>query len=779
MSDRRAFLTTVTGSLAGFLVPAIVPRTPSGALAVTAEPTLFWANPSGRANLVRFLVTGTSAPAGRLRVYDRSRRLLGTAGLLRVEGALRGELWIDLERPVTVTSELEAPGLGRVLRTSHRLVPTPRWTIVWLTAADPTALRAQLENLTPLERAVREAIWREAGVIANPLAAAGRLHVLDHLEFLRLGAVGGALADSLGIPLATAALADAVEALPTTTPLALAGAGVPLLVRRFGMEPFAWWPSPDGSRLLAATLPAGADPGALGFSAGPDEMADRIDLHLRSSAVAASLQRDAAGDPLTFVLQTAVTDEIPAMVVSVREWNRRFAHPRIVLGGADDLARVSAHVPPALPTIASTESSEVALPDPAMLVQVAQARRDEGHHRLQHALAPFAALMTGQSADVDAARAIAAAIDTRVGGYMVVNPSPFRRTDAVTLPDGRMQLVTDVPGYGYTFVLDDGVTPLTRAYDRGEDLPAIDSGGLSVEIESRTGAIGSLRRLGHWRQWVARAGANGAAGAALEGIELQRFPGIGTRVVLARRAPGVGTFSSTILACDALPWIDIENRAGPEGQTPHIWTFDFAIDEPALRWEIPAGHTQGQPPLRYLAHLRWLALDAPDGSVLFRGSETPYVAVEPDARLEAPAADGPTRYRLQLTWETPSVVECTEFGWNTEPLVVLPVSGRNAGRAPRFGTPFVLDQDDAAIIGIDRGPAGDSVTVYIQNLTPVPRLLTLGFGLLAWSDARRVDFRGRETADALMPVPDGIAVEAPPWGVVAVWLSGLRIRFSG
>ena len=779
MTDRRAFLTTVTGSLAGVLVPRLVPPSPSGALAVTAEPTLFWANPTGRTNLVRFLVTGTAAPAGRLRVYDRSRRLIGTAGLLRVEDLLRGELWIDLERPVTVISELEAPGLGRVLRTSHRLVPTPRWTIVWLTAPDPAELRAQLEGLPTLNRLVQESIWREAGVIANPLASAARLHGLDHLPFLRIGAAGGALADSLGIPLATAALTEAVEALPSTTPLALAGAGIPLLVRRFGSEPFAWWRGPDGSRLLAATLPAGADPDALGFAAGPEEMARRVDLHLRSAAVHEALQRDAAGEPLTFVAQTNVTDRLPAMAASVREWNRRFAHPRILIGGADDLARVSAHVPAALPTVAPPASPDLALPDPATLAQVARARAAAARSGVQQALAPIAALMTGGRLAADAARAIAAAVDARVAGYVAVNPSPFRRTDAVQLPGGRIQLVTDVPGYGYTFILDDGVPPSLATVAPGGGIPPIESGGLRAEIDPATGAIGSLRRRGHWRQWAVRAGVNAVPGAALEGVELQAFPGIGTRAVLTRRVPGAGTFSTTILALDALERIDIENRGPGLERTGSTGILDFALDQPGIRWEIPAGHAAGSPPIRYLAHLRWLALDAGDGSVLFRGTDTPYLAVGSDARVEVPISGPVARFCLQIPWETPSIAACTEFGWNTEPLRVVPVSGTDAGYAPRFGAPFVLDQVDAAIVGIGHDRIDDSVTLYIQNLTSAARVLTLGFGLLAWDEALRVDFLGRDIGDAVTPVPDGVASEAPPWGVIAIRLAGLRLRNGG
>jgi hypothetical protein len=91
----------------------------------------------------------------------------------------------------------------------------------------------------------------------------------------------------------------------------------------------------------------------------------------------------------------------------------------------------------------------------------------------------------------------------------------------------------------------------------------------------------------------------------------------------------------------------------------------------------------------------------------------------------------------------------------------------------------VLDQVDAAIVGIGHDRIDDSVTLYIQNLTSVARVLTLGFGLLAWDEALRVDFLGRDMGDAVTPVPDGVASEAPPWGVIAIRLAGLRLRNGG
>src|ERR1041384_2353059 len=76
---------------------------------VSAIPTIFFAPPDGRNGLVRFVVDGSSAPAGRLRVFDRAHKQLGTAGVIGISGRLYGELWLPLDREIEVVSELEQP----------------------------------------------------------------------------------------------------------------------------------------------------------------------------------------------------------------------------------------------------------------------------------------------------------------------------------------------------------------------------------------------------------------------------------------------------------------------------------------------------------------------------------------------------------------------------------------------------------------------------------------------------------------------------------------------
>ncbi|MBE0593011.1 MAG: hypothetical protein IH616_11495 [Gemmatimonadales bacterium] len=532
--------------------------------------------------------------------------------------------------------------------------------------------------------------------------------------------------------------------------------------------------------MLTVTLPAGADPTALGFGAAGDEMARRVEAHLRTTSVTDRQQSGGALEAVTFVAETRVTDALPDMVAAVREWNRRYAHPKIVVGGADDLTRITDQMPATIPTLAADAlATEPAGPDSPTLLRLGAEREQAGHRRIHAALTPVAALMTDPMAGAEAAQRIGAAIDTQVPGYLILNPSPFRRTDVVVLPDGRLQLVTDVPAMGYAFVLDEGVAPHASPIDPDERLPTVEGGALSAELDPATGAIRSLRYRDHWRQWAAGRGLNAADASMMERGELQVFPGVGARLVAQRYSPYHGAFSSSISMYDALPWIDIENRADAPERPSFAYGFDFALEDATVRWEIPAGHAQANPPLRHLVHLRWLAVDSPSGSLLFRGVHTPYVTVAPDARLDTPSAGGVARYRLLLTPEAPSVADCSTFGWSTEPLGAVAVSGNGGSSAPRFGTPFVLDQADAAILGVEGAADAGQVTLYIQNMAADARLLTLGFGLLAWTGAHRVDFRGREIPEAVTPVPDGVGLQAPPWGVVAVRLDGLRLRVSG
>jgi hypothetical protein len=104
------------------------------------------------------------------------------------------------------------------------------------------------------------------------------------------------------------------------------------------------------------------------------------------------------------------------------------------------------------------------------------------------------------------------------------------------------------------------------------------------------------------------------------------------------------------------------------------------------------------------------------------------------------------------------------------------VAGTTSGVAPRFGHAVVLDQPDAALIGLKAADDGNGLVAYVQNLTPDERFVSIGFGLLMWSDAHRVDLREHHIDARAMPVADGVAFTVPGRGVAAVRLTGVRLR---
>ncbi|MDH5196810.1 MAG: hypothetical protein OEY20_06130, partial [Gemmatimonadota bacterium] len=103
--NRRGFLLACGTGLAASRSTTVVAQ---GRAAVDATPTLFHGHPDGATTLVRFSASGLDAPAGRLRVHDlASGRLLGTAGMIRRDDRLVGELWLPLAQPRRLRSELE------------------------------------------------------------------------------------------------------------------------------------------------------------------------------------------------------------------------------------------------------------------------------------------------------------------------------------------------------------------------------------------------------------------------------------------------------------------------------------------------------------------------------------------------------------------------------------------------------------------------------------------------------------------------------------------------
>ncbi len=774
MTDRRTFVSMVTGSLAGLVAHPSLLGAHMNAPTVRAESTPFYRQPEGQASLVRFMATGIDAPAGRLRVYDRNRRLLGTAGVLRSGDGLFGELWLAVTDQSYLVSELEAPGIRGIHRTTHRLTPAPRWTLIWLTISDATTLERQLDGLPMLNQAVLTTVWRDAGVTVNPFPAETDLATLDHLEFLRLGDRGGDLEWRFGIGTSPVALVEAPDRVPPTVPMALTGSGVRHVIRRAPADGMArWWDGPDGTRLLTTGFPAGADPNALGFGGAFDLMARRVEEFLSWSPSAVPTAQGGTG-LLAFVLGTDVDDQLGRMLLNVREWNRRYAYPRIVIGGTDGLASVTTGVPGDVPPLDAARTGAETLPYPSDLITLAERRRASFAHRVESILLPLATMVSGRRVG-DPVGTLAAAIDTTFPGHLVVNPSPHRRTDVVTLAGGRQMIATDVPPLGHAFVLEPTTPPTDDPAPRRLPLPAIRGVALRVELDDRTGAITSLRDQRSSREWARVAGINAVDDSILDDHLVETIAGIGTRLTAQRRSPSLGAFSSVITAYDALPWIDIENVT-EDAVAPPGYRFGFDLPYPVTRWEIPGGHRETATPVERAVHLRWVAVQSGDRVALFRGLDAPYFDVGADGTIGSLAPAGRARYRLAIANAPFSIADCARFGWDSEPLVTVPVTGSPTGRLPRFGSSFVLDQDDAAVVGIEPDDDGRGMIVYLQDLSGTARSLTLGYGLMAFDEARRVDLLGRDLGEPTSSVPGGIAVPIRGWGVAAVRLMGLRAR---
>jgi hypothetical protein len=519
--------------------------------------------------------------------------------------------------------------------------------------------------------------------------------------------------------------------------------------------------------VLTVALADDANPVSLGFPHGGEAMARRIEAFLGGEVSPST-------NPTRVLVQAGVIDTLPRMVAAVRAWNGSYAFPRIVIGGADDLDRALAAPSYTAATAPPLATPEFPRPSSSVLERVVADRALATDRHVDDMLAPIAALLAGNPVVTDPARRISSMIDTRVPGWLVVNPSPFRRTDAVQLPDGRRQLVTDVPSLGYAFVLDEGVAPEADAVGAPAD-PEINGARLSVTLDPSSGAIRSLRERRTGREWLRGVGGN-AVSARLEAWERRILPGIATQLAARRYSPDHGHVQSIVTVYDHLPWIDIENRVGHPEPDRMAYTFEFTVPNPTVRWEIPAGYHEDRPPLRYVPYLRWLALDGASSSLLIGGPQTPYAGVGLDGYLEflAPFAD--TRFRILPSESTPSIADCTRFGWGLEPLRAVPVAGTTTGVAQRFGHAVVLDQPDVALIGLKAADDGDGIVAYVQNLTPDERFVSIGFGLLAWSDAHRVDLRERHIDARTMPVADGVAFDVPAHGVAAVRLTGVRLR---
>jgi hypothetical protein len=503
-----------------------------------------------------------------------------------------------------------------------------------------------------------------------------------------------------------------------------------------------------------------------------------LDLESRLDSTPSGQVRE-RNQALAFLAGGRPDDAAATMVAAVREWNRRFAYPQILIGAPDEVARqfqeaavgspVVRHQPP--PT--STQ-----IPAVAALSAIARERVDERAANARTVYSPLARAITNAGGPGSALGVIAGHVETAIPGLLVFNSTPFRRTDAVELPNGRTRVVTDVPAMGYAFVADEPAeSEPSAAPAQASASPVVNHSDFRFEIDRKTGTIASLITRSDGREWVQGRGLNAVSGAILEELNNEVVPGVGVRLTMHRWSSDLHQFRSTITAYDALPWVDVENYVDTQPREALQYRFEFAAPDGLVRWEIPAGHRETPAPVEHAVHLRWLAVRSGLDTVLFRGLDAPYVSVRTSGAIVSFSPPGRARFRLRTASFPADVVDCARFGWSAEPFIAVPVEGNPAGSLPRFGKLLVLDQPEAAIIGIKQADDGNGLIVYIQNLLGQPSFLSLGPGLLAFDGGVKVDFLERDLAAQITSVPDGVAFQSPAWGVTALRL--LNVRLTG
>jgi hypothetical protein len=746
--SRRDFVAASAASAAAAAWSVGAPAAPR----VTAVATPFQSHPDGATVLVRFAATGVDAPAGRLRVYDGGRRLLGTAGMLNTGTELLGELWMPLPRTTTVRSELEAPGVRGVHRTTHRLVPPPRWTAYWLAVVDGAALDAHLDALDPLARTVRAGLLREAGLAVNPLAATAD-RARDHVAFLQQARIAAHVQRTLGIPVSP--LAWSADGVPPVRVLgALVGSGVTAVAYPAAAPAAQIVPLGMAGQILAVGVPAAAtaDGTRIETQIGAMEMGLGGWLLARSAEPGSSER-----------VVMLVSDDVEAVVqarANVEEWNRRYAYPRIVVG-----APAPQHFPSA-PVIAAPAPSPSAIPGADAR---AAARSADETRAAEHSDRLFAALarLVG---DADApAAAVAGAIGSAVPGTVVFNPTPYLRTEALVDADGRLRMATDVPPLGYAYLPDLRDAPSVPAPEAIAAPFTARAGDTTVRLDDETGAVASVIDP-DGTEWV-HDGLNAVAGAVLTRVARQDLPGVGVRLHIDRRLPNGSPFRSVVTVHAGRRWIDVENTFADDAPAPDI-TFRFAAVPTRAAWEVPGGVEERDVPVAGADHLRWVFLRGAQ-NVFLRAEGAPWFSIGADGTFTSHAPPGRARYRVAADTLPATATDAARVGWSTEPLRVVHASGGD-GPLPRWGSLMELDQAGAAIVGVADGDA-DGVTIFVQELSGTGRTLTLAGGLLRFRTAEVVDFTGRVVPSAAAPVPGGVSFPIRGRGFTAVRLGGLHL----
>lgn len=720
--NRRGFLLACGTGLAAGRPPAAMAQ---GRAVVEATPTLFHGHPDGVTTLVRFSASGIDAPAGRLRVHDvRTGSLLGTAGMIRREDRLDGELWLPLTQSRRIRSELETPASRGVVRSMHDLSPTPRWTIYWLTLAPPDAVRAAFASVPTWVRAADAHTMVTAGVRVNPW------HALpphgDHLDLVRLTIPAAAASRVTGIPLARIALVDG-----TVSPhvaRALRGAAVPLTLPR--------------SRVV--------DPRALDLSAGLAAAMARIAAWLRARA---SLDVDqpplaiAIGGDLDFAL---------GVQANIDAWNTAFSFPRFAVGDGDEVLRVLAATPPDGDTqndggpgapASAAPADEPGDPATAFLP-------------LTQAAAPEDPTVTGM------ARHFAAP----VSGLLVFNPSPFGRSGVVRVAERGMRVVTDVPGLGYAFVPDAPAAEVVRRPDAVEAR----SSQFSVQLDRSSGAITSVVHRATGRELVARgATVNHLPDAVLSAVHAETIADVGTRLVI-RRVTARDVLTTTVTVYDQLPWVDVENQSDSATARQLEWTFAFAHPTERVVWEVPGGTREAEPPTDGLRPIRWTALRGGEGTVLLGSQRATGGWADVTGRLML-RAPGDTAFRIGYQRGHVLPDDPWRFGFAMRPFIAVPVAGTGDRTLPTFGRMLDIADPTVAVLAVRPAEDGVGVMVFLQELGGPARDVVVRPGVLAFDTALLTDLAERDLRAAAPTTDGGVLVPIGASDYAAVRLLGVRI----
>ena len=771
MTDRRNFISTVSGGGAWLVRPKWLCDLTT-TLRVDAKPTVYFSHPDGIRNLVRFAVSGIDAPAGRLRVFDRSRRLLGTMGVLRAGDRLHGELWLELEGNTSLVSELEAPGVRGPFRTTHHLTAERKWTIHVVTVVDPDRIASKLNSLRPINRAVQAAIYRSSSIFVNPLPTSGVLSGLDHIPFLRLVERAFEIEREKRIPISTVAYVPPEVHLPRTTALALAGSGVRILVKeQLGGESFEWWEIPGRSPLLVVSLPDGSTLQALGFGLAQNEMTGRVEAWLASTALRFS-PNDAIGTAV--VLNSDADEPTPATLGAISAWNSRFAHPRIMIGNDAALIEEMEQQAPDNTATPPVSINRPSVPVGAALAETADARADRAGRRARDLGRVLGSVVEIGASDLEA---VAAHVATAVAGTVVFNPSPYARSDLVRMSDGSERLATNIPAVGYAFFPDESVTGDASLWESIGSTYTVEGGSFRVAIDRVSGAVSSLVQTSDGREWVRpqSAGLNWLPNARLLRVTAARLDGVATRLEISRRAPNVGTITTTLTHYDDLPWLCLDNETESTLPREIPYRFDFALRNPQLSWEVPAGYDEALLPVPLLEHLRWICLDDVDGALMFRALDAPLASVDADGTLTSHSQSAFSRYRLASLPKYSSRDMPWVFGWDTEPMEIVRAEPNGSGVMPRFGSILTVEKAGVAVLGIS--PAADDlgVIVYLQEILGVARTVSVAPGILQFRNAETVDFLERYEREIPLLSDGTIQVPMPANGVVAVRLWGLEL----